>query len=133
MTTYKKLTLEQIDKLQIGNLVNFGDGNVYAILRFYEGDKCRAFKDGKWTEYAEKMVEVIRCLDGKTKSFYTMVLHGATTDTLDPTIEKCAYCGNLRPKNEMKSMTIWVNGTTQNNRYCIDMPCGGYDQMAAEG
>ena len=132
MTEYNKLTQEEINNLQLGTKINFGNGDVGEIIRFYDGERYCAIRDGKFVEYTDKMVE-IKYDNGEISNFYTMVLKGATTETLDPTIERCQYCGILKPAKEMHSATIWVNGDKQTNRYCIDKNCANFDQMAAEG
>ena len=132
MTIYKKLTQLEIDNLQPGTKINFGNGDVGEIIRFYDGERYCAIRDGKFTEYTEKMVEV-KCSNNEISNFYTMVLKGATIESLDPTIELCKYCYNLRPASEMITASIWVNGDKQTNRYCSDKNCANFDQMAAEG
>jgi hypothetical protein len=59
--------------------------------------------------------------------------------------KKCAYCGKERPVSEMCQGKItyigsrwngfeWAKGVvTDENWYCADSHCHGYDQMAHEG
>jgi hypothetical protein len=53
----------------------------------------------------------------------------------------CAYCRKIRPLSELKKGRIiyqgFRNGRKQvvedENLYCNDKPCHGYDQMGHEG
>jgi len=50
---------------------------------------------------------------------------------------KCAYCREQHPKSEMMlgKITFISNGCIckEENWYCKNKPCHGYDQMAHEG
>lgn len=130
---FKKITEEEISELKQGDFVNFGNGKVYEFLRFeekYEGVKT--FENGKFVDKINRFV-FLNDESRKEINFYSSVLSQATRESLDSSVEKCAYCGALRPQSEMKSATIWINGGQRTSRYCGDDYCAGHAQMAAEG
>jgi hypothetical protein len=130
---YKKLTLDEIDVLPIGTKVNFGDGVIKELVEIGESKpRGKTWTPGGMVDWNECDV-VMKKEDGQTVKHYASVLQNGTIESLDPSIERCAYCGKLRPYGEMKSATIFVNRGRRTSRYCFDGPCAGYDQMAAEG
>ena len=129
---YKKLNEEEVLNLKVGTFLNFGNGDVEEFLGFEDGPICKVYKDGKVVDQKEYYA-LMKKSNGEMHKFYLRVLQGATIESLDTSIGKCAYCGLLRPESEMVSETIWINHGQRTGRYCKDKPCGGYAQMSAEG
>lgn len=119
------------DKLEIGTVLNFGDGDISTVIGFTETD-YKVSTSYNRIPHRERLV-ILRDKDGKDNSFYPRVCQWATVETMDLSIRKCRYCGALRPANEMKRETIWENRARRTDNYCIDRPCAGYAQMAALG
>lgn len=132
MEEYKKLTRDEAKVLPIGTKVNFGNGCISEILFISEekpyGKKWTPEGLIDWTEY-----DVVLSENGKTKSVLLSALTGATIESLDPTVERCEYCGQLRAFSDMKTEEIRVNYAWRRGRYCADKPCASYAQFSAEG
>ncbi|MFA5714426.1 MAG: hypothetical protein WC998_01625 [Candidatus Paceibacterota bacterium] len=130
---YAKITEERIETIEPGTKVNFGHGEICEIVSKSEPEvHGKVYRDGKFVDNVIKMIIYKNGL-GEEKEMYSTSLLSATEETLDPTIEKCTYCGKLRPRNEMKSSEIFVNRGRQTYRFCRDGGCSGYYQMGCEG
>jgi hypothetical protein len=133
---FAKLTMEQVKSLEIGSCVNFGNGQVFTITEITERPYGHKTYDTKTNQFitpdgSEKLFSM-ECGD-KSVKYAEHVLTGATIETMDVSVRTCAYCGAIRPGNEFKEATIFINRGRQTDIYCVDAGCAGNAQMAAEG
>lgn len=125
------ITEEQIQNLQIGTSINFGDDRIYVFNGIKDGYTYETY-DGKggWKKEVQKLALLDNGQDHKEYSLH--VLQGATFDLHH--FMKCEYCGALRPREEMKiGVKIFVNHGTRYHNFCADDHCAGNYQMGCEG
>jgi hypothetical protein len=69
---YKLLTEDEISQLKPGAFVNVGNGCIWEIVRFYDGEPMfRTWRNGGWVKEKEHMVDV-RESTGEIKSFFAV-------------------------------------------------------------
>ena len=128
----EKITLEEAKKLPIGTVVNFGDGKPATIKGTVESKhEHTRFVAGAWVK--EFPVFVVCEQDGRENQWVLSVLTEATLNP-DFTLEKCDYCGAIRPTTEIRhNVMIFVNRGRRYHKFCNDDSCAGNYQMGCEG
>lgn len=132
---YKKLTEEEANNVTPGICVNFGNGTIWEVIELIS-TKTRSFlENGERVTKQDQLIKAINKKTGRVIEGYSFGLTQGTTESMDPTIEKCEQCGSLRPANEMKTALIWERKPARqvSRRFCADKPCAEHRQMGAEG
>lgn len=132
---YKKLTAIEAENLTPGIVINFGNGILWEVSEVGSPEMTRLWEDGAMKERPARKVKIKNLSTGKIQEDYAYTLTQGTTESADPTIEKCGQCWSLRPSNEMKTALIWERKPLRQvpGRFCADKQCAEERQMGAEG